>query len=63
MLLLSDSDFKSVKKQLEILLKQMLQTIRNSLETNEKIENLSKEVEVIKKEPSGNYKTKRYRQK
>lgn len=40
---LSDKDFK------EAIIKMLQWAIMNSLETNEKIENLSKEIEVIKK--------------
>lgn len=43
MLKLSDKDFKAVK------VKMLQQEIINTLETNEKIENLSKETEDIKK--------------
>lgn len=36
------------------------QAIKNYLEINKKIEKLSKEKEVIKKEPNGNYKAEKY---
>lgn len=32
----------------------------NFLETNEKLKNLSKKIEVIKKEPNGNCRTEKY---
>lgn len=51
---LSDSDVKSAIRNM------LQQATENSLKTNEKIENLSKEREVIKKEPSRNYRTKKY---
>ena len=35
----------------------------NSLETNTKLETLSKELEVIRREPSGNYQTVKHNSK
>ena len=53
MLELSDKDFKAA------LIKMLLQSITNSLETNGKIENLSKK-KSHKKEPNGNCRTENY---
>ena len=53
MLELSDKDFKAA------LMKMLLQSITNSLETNGKIENLSKK-KSHKKEPNGNCRTENY---
>lgn len=50
MLKLSDKDVK------EVFIKMFQWAIKNMLETNEKIENLSKEIEVIKKEQNANWK-------
>ena len=47
------------------VLKQLQQTITSSLETNEKIESLSKKKEKrsYKKEPNGNYRTEKHNNK
>lgn len=47
MLELSHKDFKAAFKMLQLLI--------NSLETTEKIENLGKEIEIMKKELNGHY--------
>lgn len=49
MLELSDTNFKSA------MIKILQQAVTYSLETNEKVENLSKRNRSYKKEPNGNY--------
>ena len=44
-------------------IKTFQQAMMNSLETNTKLETLSKELEVIRREPSGNYQTVKHNSK